>query len=344
MRFSIDALHEFILHKGGLLGCDNIKYDVRQLKGFLYNVKCYFSLEALEGMVLENAKDPNKITKAEMKKIAMILLKKPELRDLFKKYAKEYESDFKEAMTMEEWQLFLKEVQTEEMTPRFYQEMLNQLKNPQSILGYNRTNVSSKLSFVEFTNILFSDFNLSMNPSLDKVFMDMSKPFTNYFINTIHNTYPAPDQLINNSSTLCFYEALKMGVRCLEVEVWDGSEGEPIVAPKADLSRMLLFEEVVRCVGKWAFRFSDYPLIFCIENHCSADQMLKMKKYMTTHFADAIYRVTEKEFLKEEFPSPQKLMKKIIIKTKTAYSHKKFKDKLLEKDQKREDQGSLALG
>jgi len=327
-----------VLHKGQVLGCGQRRLGVNDFKAFLCHAKAFTSEANMQAILKEMVSDPQHIRIDELRRVALLLVKKPELRELFGRHCKGYSGrDLEEVMGYEEFAAYLEAVQREKVDKRFYQEMLAELKNPQSILGFPRTNNSQLLNFIEFGNLVFSDFNLVMDPQMDGVFQEMDRPLTEYYISALSNTYAREGQM-SGADTTCkpYYEAIKAGCRCIEVETWDGTKGEPVVASSRNLASMLLFEDVVKCLAKWVFKFSDFPFLLFLENHCDTEQMIKMKKIITKHFGDAIYRVTEKEFLNDKFPSPEKLKKKIVIKTKSAYSHKKFVDKLVEKDKKRD--------
>ena len=178
-----------------------------------------------------------------------------------------------------------------------------------------------------------------MDSAQEVIYQDMDKPLSHYYVNSLYNTYYSGNQLTGTSSCMAYYEAIKSGCRCIEIDTWDGTKGEPVVASGRNLASMIPFDDVIRCLSKWIFKFTDYPFIIFIENHCQIEQMIKMKKILESYFGDSIFRVTEKQFLSDTFPSPQKLLKKVIIKTKSGYSHKKFSDKLLEKDKKRDEFG-----
>lgn len=58
-----------------------------------------------------------------------------------------------------------------------------------------------------------------------------------------------------------WFRALSRGCRCVEVDCWDGANGEPIVYHGHTFTTKILFKDVVNAVGKYAFKVT-YSLIY----------------------------------------------------------------------------------
>ncbi|XP_048342737.1 1-phosphatidylinositol 4,5-bisphosphate phosphodiesterase delta-4 isoform X2 [Sphaerodactylus townsendi] len=154
------------------------------------------------------------------------------------------------------------------------------------------------------------------NPEHRKVFQDMSQSLCHYFISSSHNTYLMEDQLRGQSSIEGYIRALKRGCRCLEVDCWDGPNGEPIVYHGHTFTSKIPFREVVSTVEKYAFQVSDYPIILSIENHCSIEQQDVIAQQLKSILGEQLLITTIDGRIPVQLPSPEELRGKIILKGK----------------------------
>lgn len=171
------------------------------------------------------------------------------------------------------------------------------------------------LSLDGFTSYLTSAECDLFDKEHDAVCQDMSQPLSHYYINSSHNTYLIEDQFRGPSDISGYIRALKMGCRCVEVDVWDGPDDEPIVCTGHSLSPPLALRCVLEAIGKFAFVASSYPLIVCIENHCSQQQQKVMCQHIVRILGERLYTDPPDEG-EAYLPSPQDLRQRILLKGK----------------------------
>ncbi|XP_044301355.1 1-phosphatidylinositol 4,5-bisphosphate phosphodiesterase eta-2 [Varanus komodoensis] len=167
-----------------------------------------------------------------------------------------------------------------------------------------------------FTNYMRSPAGDVFNPEHYHVNQDMTHPLSHYFITSSHNTYLMGDQLMSQSRVDMYAWVLQSGCRCVEVDCWDGPDGEPIVHHGYTLTSKILFKDVIETINKYAFIKSEYPVILSIENHCSVAQQKKMAQYLTEILGDKLDLSSVSNEDPTKLPSPESLKGKILVKGK----------------------------
>uniref|UniRef100_A0A668AS46 Phosphoinositide phospholipase C n=1 Tax=Myripristis murdjan TaxID=586833 RepID=A0A668AS46_9TELE len=171
------------------------------------------------------------------------------------------------------------------------------------------------LSLDGFTSYLTSAECHLFDRDHSTVCQDMRQPLSHYYINSSHNTYLIEDQFRGPSDISGYIRALKMGCRCVEVDVWDGPDDEPVVCTGHTLTSPLSLRCVLEAIGRFAFVASEYPLILCIENHCSLQQQEVLLQHLLRILGDRLYTATPDE-AESYLPSPHALRGQILLKGK----------------------------
>ena len=160
-------------------------------------------------------------------------------------------------------------------------------------VGLPFANTSCKersLSIEAFAQLLCSPGNALADPAKRSLFQDMTQPLFAYYVDTSHNTYLEGNQLSSRSSVLRYVEVLRAGCRSVEVDVWDGSNGEPVVKHGYTVTTEVLFHDVIQAIADHAFVASEYPVIISIEQHCSALQRVRQAQLMSELLGDQLLR------------------------------------------------------
>ena len=210
--------------------------------------------------------------------------------------------------------------------------------NAQTTVGSIESDAAQdRLPKSRFIAYLNSDANDILDPDKARVGADdMMKPLSHYWINSSHDTYLAklpnsflpkdiPVEVHKTVDLQAFTNLLNRGVRCLDIDTWDGPKGDPVVARKQPITGVenqnLPFVDVLCVIRSFLKSNPDtYPIILCIENHCSLDQQDIMANDLDDILESKGYLfIPTQAILSNKFddlPSPGKLKGKVVIKNK----------------------------
>ena len=77
----------------------------------------------------------------------------------------------------------------------------------------------------------------------------------------------AGNQYKSRSSAEMYRQVLLTGCRCVELDCWEGSDGEPYINHGYTFCTPVSFKEVIEAVNECAFKTSPYPVVLSFENH-----------------------------------------------------------------------------
>lgn len=197
------------------------------------------------------------------------------------------------------------------------------------------------MSLEGFQLYLCSPHGSIFNPDHTQLHQDMGLPLSHYFISSSHNTYLMEDQLRGQSSTEAYIQALKRGCRCVELDCWDGPDGEPIVYHGHTLTSKILFRDVISTVKEYAFKASEYPVILSLENHCGLEQQTVMARHLRQILGETLQTSLINGQVPEQLPSPQDLRGKLLLKAKKLGGLGQRSDETLTDEVSDEEDGDM---
>jgi phosphatidylinositol phospholipase C delta len=194
------------------------------------------------------------------------------------------------------------------------------------------------MSLEGFSAFLLSPDNSAFADQNGKVWHDMTRPLSEYYISSSHNTYLVGHQLVGVSTIEGYIRALLHSCRSVEcefksfitqslsdlanadhhtVDVYDG-DTEPMIFHGKTFTSKVSLRDVCLAIAKYAFVASPYPVIISAEVHCGLLQQEMMAKVMTEVFGDALVSAPIEGRAKIlALPSPEDLKGRFLLKAST---------------------------
>lgn len=175
---------------------------------------------------------------------------------------------------------------------------------------------------------LFHPQNSVIDPVKAAEEHDMSQPLSHYLVSSSHNTYLTGDQLKSESSSEMYRLVLERGCRCVEIDVWNGDNEEPIVTHGHTMTTSEPLKNVLNVIAQNAFSHgNEWPVIISLENHLDVDQQRVAAAHFESIFGDMLYTLDDFSASSSQpsgvlsdcpLPSPLELRRRILIKAKSA--------------------------
>ncbi|XP_074383025.1 phosphoinositide phospholipase C 2-like isoform X7 [Apium graveolens] len=165
-----------------------------------------------------------------------------------------------------------------------------------------------------FFRYLVSDSNSPL-PLKKSLTIRQAMPVSHYYIYTGHNSYLTGNQLNINCSDVPIIDALRRGVRVIELDMWPNSTKDNVhILHGGTLTTPVELMKCLKSIKEHAFVTSEYPVVLTLEDHLTPKLQAIVAKMVIETFGDLLYTSKSESF--PEFPSPESLKKRIIVSTK----------------------------
>ncbi|CAF3309874.1 unnamed protein product, partial [Rotaria sp. Silwood2] len=127
--------------------------------------------------------------------------------------------------------------------------------------------------------------------------------------------YLFDSQLCGDSNPEAFNRVLRSGCRVVEMDCYDGDDGQPIVTHGFTFVKPCLFESIIQFIKPTLFKASPYPVILSLENHCSISQQKEIARILKQILGNQLITAPITTKNSSVLPSPEDLKYKVLIRT-----------------------------
>ncbi|KAF8064845.1 1-phosphatidylinositol-4,5-bisphosphate phosphodiesterase 1 [Lyophyllum atratum] len=208
-------------------------------------------------------------------------------------------------------------------TPAANEPLSIQAPSTQAIATTEHTTTAATapetLTLDGFSSFLVSSDNAVFSEKDRDVWQDMTRPISEYYISSSHNTYLIGHQLVGVSTIEGYIRALLHSCRSVELDIYDG-DTEPVVFHGKTFTSKVSLRDICHAIAKYAFVASPYPLLISAEVHCGLKQQDMLVEIMVEVFGEALIRAPVEGRPKiSVLPSPEDLKGKFLLKAKNLY-------------------------
>ncbi|KAK8136048.1 1-phosphatidylinositol 4 5-bisphosphate phosphodiesterase 1 [Apiospora sp. TS-2023a] len=297
---------------------DDEEIDLPGVERVCRNLHIHISPEQLQSkFTLADATRTGRLNYGEFQLFVREMKRRDDIRSVYRGAAT---TDVETGITWPEFASFLRETQGEDVDadPRGWEaKFMRFARRPKptaSELGDGETPLP-RMTEQAFAAYLTSTYNLHLTREPAEYSLD--RPLHEYFISSSHNTYLLGRQVADLSSVEGYITALVKGCRSIEIDCWDGSDGQPQVQHGYAMTNAISFREVINIVNKYAFVASPFPLLVSLEVHCNNAQQVLMADIMKEIFGTRLV-TAPLDASSDKLPSPSELKHRVLIKVKAA--------------------------
>ncbi|KAG9234169.1 putative 1-phosphatidylinositol-4,5-bisphosphate phosphodiesterase 1 [Amylocarpus encephaloides] len=252
---------------------------------------------------------------AEFQHFIKLLKRRDDVGPIYRELA----ADVHRGLTSHEFLGFLSDIQEEDVSadPAHWEGVFNKysrhLKTREPTPA-DAPDDEPRMNEAALSRYFISSFNAPLRAAPTRYVLD--RPMNEYFISSSHNTYLLGRQVAGQSSVEAYISALAQGCRCVEVDCWNGNDGQPVVMHGRTLTSQVSFRDVMSTISKYAFAKSPYPLWISLEVHCNPAQQAWMAAIIKETCGSKLVTGPLDGLPTEQLPSPSQLMNRILIKVK----------------------------